>query len=78
MESVQSDSLKVSQPRRTYRMLISPAFILDAAKLSYLLRPRAKDDMSKFLAQAGFSINQPAALADAIRSVAGTADVVSD
>jgi hypothetical protein len=45
-------------------------FTIAPSKLNYLLRPRAKDDKSKFLVKLGFSEEQPAILELAIRATA--------
>ena len=44
----------------------------------YLLIPRPWDDKSKFLAQAGFSLDDPMALEIAIRRMAGSFDALED
>jgi len=59
-------------------MTIPATFILDVGKLGYLLRPRVKDDKSKYLARAGFSIGEPGALESAIRLACGSADAALD
>ena len=59
-------------------MVIPPTFTLDVAKLDYLLRPRAKDDKSRYLALAGFTATNPAALEVAIRSAAASSVAVCD
>jgi hypothetical protein len=44
----------------------------------YLLVPRPWDDKSQFLAQAGFSLDDPMALVDAIRRMAEEFDAMED
>ena len=44
----------------------------------YLLFPRPWDDKSQFLAQAGFLIDDPAKLEDALRHAAASYDAVED
>ncbi len=55
-------------------MKIPAGFMLNAGKMDYLLRPRPKDDKSKFLAQAGFTIDQPGVLEAAIRAAVERGD----
>ncbi|WP_373528886.1 DUF6883 domain-containing protein [Nostoc sp.] len=53
--------------------------IIPEEKLThYLLVPRIKDDKSKFLAQAGFTQNNPEDLLTAIRQLATTNEAVED
>ncbi len=60
-------------------MRIPADAIISHEKLTnYLLKPRPWDDKSKFLAQAGFSHNNPAALQDAIRRTSGYFDAIED
>jgi len=46
------------------------AIIPDAKLMRYLLVPKARNDKSKFLAQAGFTLNNPDVLKGALRSLA--------
>lgn len=48
------------------------AIIPDAKLTRYLLTPKARNDKSKFLAQAGFTLNNPDALKEALRSLVNT------
>jgi hypothetical protein len=60
-------------------MRIPANAVIPPEKLThYLLKPRPWDDKSKFLAQAGFSLKDPAALDDAIRRTAASFDAVED
>ena len=60
-------------------MKIPADAIIPAEKLThYLLVPRQRNDKSKFLAQAGFSIDNPAALEQAIRDLVATNEAVQD
>ncbi|NJL85595.1 MAG: hypothetical protein HC886_05865 [Leptolyngbyaceae cyanobacterium SM1_1_3] len=53
--------------------------IIPEAKLTqYLLVPRREDDKSKFLAQAGFTTDNPERLKQAIFTLIQTCDAVSD
>jgi hypothetical protein len=52
--------------------------IPDAKLTQYLLVPRREDDKSKFLAQAGFTANNPDQLKHAILTLIQTHDAVSD
>ena len=44
----------------------------------YLLLPRAWDDKSKYLAQAGFTLNNPEALKKALAHLAETSEPLQD
>ena len=69
--SVHGDILKL--------MRIPSDAIIPIEKLTrYLLVPRPWDDKSQFLAQAGFSITDPAALDSAIRRAASVFDALED
>jgi hypothetical protein len=57
---------------------IPPNFLIATSKLEYLLRPRAKDDKSKFLLRLGFSATQPALLETAIRQAVAAAEAQLD
>ncbi|MEH2456732.1 DUF6883 domain-containing protein [Nostoc sp.] len=60
-------------------MKIPDNIIIPEEKVTcYLLVPRIKDDKSKFLAQAGFTQNNPEDLLTAIRQLATTNEVVED
>ncbi|MEH2012298.1 DUF6883 domain-containing protein [Nostoc sp.] len=60
-------------------MKIPDNLIIPEEKLTrYLLVPRIKDDKSKFLAQAGFTQNNPEDLLTAIRQLATTNEAVKD
>ena len=53
--------------------------VIPAAKLThYLLVERDEDDKSKFLAQAGFTLENPAALENAIRQLAARTEAEAD
>jgi hypothetical protein len=53
--------------------------IIPEAKLTrYLLIPREQDDKSKFLTQAGFTLDNPELLKTAIRQLADTVEAVED
>jgi hypothetical protein len=54
------------------------AVIPDGKITLYLLVPKARDDKSKFLAQAGFSQNNPDLLKAAIRELADNVEVIQD
>jgi DNA-binding IclR family transcriptional regulator len=54
------------------------AIIPDDKITSYLLVQKARNDKSKFLAQAGFTIDNPQALRAAIKSIAETGEAVED
>jgi hypothetical protein len=54
------------------------AVIPEEKLTGYLLVPRPRDDKSKFLAQAGFDLDNPQALRDAIRRLAAEAEMVED
>lgn len=54
------------------------AVILPEKLTRYLLQPRPWDDKSEFLAQAGFSQNEPVALEAAIRRTAARFDATED
>jgi hypothetical protein len=60
-------------------MRIPPDAIIAAEKLTrYLLAPRSKNDKSRYLARAGFSIKNPEALETAIRALAASFDAVQE
>ncbi|MEH2374390.1 DUF6883 domain-containing protein [Nostoc sp.] len=60
-------------------MKIPDNIIIPEEKVTrYLLVPRIKDDKSKFLAQAGFTQNNPEDLLTAIRQLATTNEAVQD
>jgi hypothetical protein len=60
-------------------MRIPANAIIPSDKLArYLLAPRPWDDKSKFLAQAGFELADPARLEDAIRRLAAIHEAVED
>lgn len=60
-------------------MKIPADAIVPVAKLKdYLLSPRPWDDKSKFLAQAGFSRDQPEILDKAIRELIADAQAIED
>ena len=52
--------------------------IPDAKLTQYLLVPRQEDDKSKFLAQAGFTQDNPEQLKQAILTLIQTNDAISD
>ena len=52
--------------------------IPDEKLIHYLLAPRAWDDKSKFLAQAGFSQNNPNDLKRSLAEVAATSEALED
>ena len=52
--------------------------IPDAQLTQYLLVPRQEDDKSKFLAQAGFTQDNPEQLKQAILTLIQTNDAISD
>ena len=54
------------------------AIIPDEKLTRYLLLPRPWDDKSQFLAQAGFTLDNPAELESAIRRLAATNDAIDD
>lgn len=54
------------------------AIIPDTKLTGYLLVFREQDDKSKFLAQAGFTLNNPEPLKVAIRQLADTGEAVED
>ena len=54
------------------------AIIPEAKITQYLLMPRVKDDKSKFLAQAGFTQENPDDLLNAIRELAITTQATED
>lgn len=54
------------------------AIISDEKLICYLLVPKAQDDKSKFLAQAGFTQENPKTLKAAIRLLADSVDAVED
>jgi hypothetical protein len=55
-----------------------PAIIPDDKLTRYLLLPRDRDDKSKFLAQAGFTLKNPNALKAAIQVLVGNIEAVID
>jgi hypothetical protein len=60
-------------------MNIPPDAIIPEEKLTrYLLVPRDEDDKPKFLAQAGFTQENPDDLLTAIQQLTGSADAVED
>jgi len=59
-------------------MKIPTEFILDAGKLAYLLRSRVKDDKSKYLIRAGFTMEKPSELETAIRAAVRLGDAALD
>lgn len=58
--------------------LPSDSIIPEDKITSYLLVPRIKDDKSKFLAQAGFTQENPEELLLAIRQLAATNEAIED
>ncbi|NER52213.1 MAG: hypothetical protein F6J92_37345 [Symploca sp. SIO1A3] len=54
------------------------ATIPDTKLTRYLLIPREQDDKSKFLAQAGFTLDNPELLRAAIRQLADTVEAIED
>ena len=59
------------------RVKIPEDSIVASEKLTrYLLVPRARNDKSKYLARAGFTLENPEALLKAIRFLSGTAEAV--
>lgn len=54
------------------------AIIPDAKLTRYLLLRRSRDDKSKFLAQAGFSLENPEALLLALRQITLLNDAIED
>jgi len=54
------------------------ATIADDKLTGYLLVPRPRDDKSGFLAQAGFTQQNPQALREAIRRLADSSEAVED
>jgi len=60
-------------------MRIPADAVIPPEKLThYLLKARPWDDNSTFLAQAGFSLNDPDALEDAIRRTSAFFDAIED
>ena len=60
-------------------MKLQGSILIPDAKLTqYLLIPRLEDDKSKFLAQAGFTANNPDQLKQAILTLIQTHDAISD
>jgi hypothetical protein len=58
---------------------IPPDAVIPEEKLThYLLVPRVEDDKSKFLAQAGFTQDNPTELLTVIRQLADIAEAVED
>ena len=58
--------------------LPSEIIIADEKLTRYLLVPKAKNDKSKFLAQAGFTLNNPQDLKAAIYQLAETQEAVEE
>ena len=56
----------------------SDAIIPPDKLTAYLLVPRAWDDKSRFLAQVGFTLDDPSTLEDAIRRMAADFDATDD
>jgi hypothetical protein len=54
----------------------SDALIPEDKLTRYLLVPRAKNDKSRFLAQAGFTLNNPRDLERAIRRITSSTDAI--
>lgn len=54
------------------------AIIPDDKITRYLLVQKARNDKSKFLAQAGFTIDNPQVMREAIKSIAETGEAVED
>lgn len=67
------DHVKVSELRIPQHAVIHPAKITD-----YLLVHRRKSDKSQFLAQAGFTLDNPEALIAAIRGLIARHDATTD
>jgi hypothetical protein len=60
-------------------MKLQGSILIPDAKLTqYLLIPRLEDDKSKFLAQAGFTANNPDQRKQAILTLIQTHDAISD
>jgi hypothetical protein len=60
-------------------MKLQGSILIPEAKLTqYLLVPRREDDKSKFLAQAGFTADNPDQLKDAILTLIQGSNAVSD
>jgi hypothetical protein len=60
-------------------MKLQGSILIPDAKLTqYLLIPRQEDDKSKFLAQAGFTADNPDQLRQAILTLIQTHDAISD
>jgi hypothetical protein len=60
-------------------MKLPPDVIIPDAKLTqYLLIPRQQDDKSKFLAQGGFTENNPESLKQAILELIETKEAIED
>lgn len=60
-------------------MKIPPdAFIADEKLIRYLLLPRDEDDKSRFLAQAGFTQQNPEELKSALRMLVNEEDAIND
>ena len=56
----------------------SDAFLARKKLTGYLLVPRTRSDKSKFLAQAGFTLEDPDILEQAIRQLVAANDAVED
>jgi hypothetical protein len=54
------------------------AIIPDDKLIRYLLVPKARNDKSKFLAQAGFNLENPEALKQALRSLINASSAIED
>lgn len=59
-------------------IILADAIISDDKIINYLLVQKARNDKSKFLAQAGFTQQNPEALRLAIRSLAEAREAVQD
>jgi len=60
-------------------MKIPPNAVIAEEKLTqYLLVPRQRNDKSRFLSQAGFSVEEPVILEQAIRKLTTENDAVGD
>lgn len=60
-------------------MRLPPNIVIPDEKLTrYLLLPRAWDDKSKYLAQAGFTLDNPEALKKALVELAKNSETVQD
>jgi Domain of unknown function (DUF6883) len=56
----------------------SDAIIAPEKLTQYLLSPRSRNDKSRYLARAGFSLNNPQLLEGAIRALAATVDATEE